>query len=137
MSTKREETFWAYLGAVRDALDGIPETAKEAIEDASSAYFEALDEEGFEYEEGWEEPIFNSSSENPDPQEGLAFVCNTPPMTERMKQGLDNLGKALKAFVDTEDKAALEKAVEENSDAIKRSGFSLFVAEEKGFKEIK
>ncbi len=158
--TKREKAFWAYLSAVQTALDTIPEKAKEEIEDKAGAYFAAVEEEGFEYEEGWEFPFWNKPEfytykegdnrgaaweigetvcEN-EPLEGLAFLCNLPPTTARTKEGLESFGKALAEFVQAEEspeaEAKLSEAVTESETALKRAGFSVFVPEGKGFKEI-
>ena len=164
--TKREKAFWVYLSAVQTALDTIPETAKENIEDKASAYFETLEAEGFEYEEGWEfaawnKPEFRTYEEAKEngfafpskpgetvcvnePQEGLAFLCNVLCgfTTKRTAAAFDSFGKALAEFVEGEEspesEAKLSEAVSENETALKRAGFAVFVPKEKGgYKEIK
>ncbi len=161
--SKRNLAFYEYLGAVQTALDTIPEKAKEDIEDKAGAYFAAVEEEGFEYEEGWEFPFWNKPEfytykegdgraadweigetvcEN-EPQEGLAFLCNVTAgfTTARTKEGLESFGKALAEFVNAEEspeaEAKLSEAVTESETALKRAGFSVFVPEGKGFKEVK
>ena len=161
--SKRNLAFYEYLGAVQTALDTIPEKAKEDIEDKAGAYFAAVEEEGFEYEEGWEFPFWNKPEfytykegdgraaaweigrtvcEN-EPQEGLAFLCNATAgfTTERTMKTLTSFGEAISEFVQAEDspeaKAKLSEAVSENESTLKRAGFSVFVPEGEGFKEIK
>ncbi len=163
-NSKRNLAFYEYLGAVQTALDTIPEAAKEDIEDKAGAYFAAVEEEGFEYEEGWEFPEWNkpeiytykegdgrkadweeigdTTCDN-EPQEGLAFLCNVTAgfTTKRTAAAFDSFGKALATFVEAEESpeavAALAKATQENAEVLERAGFSVFVPESDGFKEIK
>ena len=160
-NSKRNLAFYEYLGAVQEALDTIPEKAKEDIEDKAGAYFAAVEKEGFEYEEGWEFPFWNKPEIltyteengaaweigetycNNEPQEGLAFLCNATAgfTTARTKEGLESFGKALAEFVNAEEspeaEAKLSEAVTESETALKRAGFSVFVPKGKGFKEVK
>ena len=159
--SKRNLAFYEYLGAVQTALDTIPEKAKEDIEDKAGAYFAAVEEEGFEYEEGWEFPFWNKPEIltyteengadweigetycNNEPQEGLAFLCNTTAgfTTKRTEAALTSFGEAIAEYVQAEEtpeaEAKLSEAVTENQEALKQAGFSVFVPEGKGFKEIK
>ncbi len=148
--SKRNLAFYEYLGAVQEALDTIPEKAKEDIEDKANAYFATLEAEGFEYEEGWEFPFWNKGEGvNEDgaglnePQEGLAFLCNCTAgfTTKRTESALTAVGEALRDYVQAEEspeaETKLSEAVTENEKALKQAGFSVFVPEGKGFKEIK
>ncbi len=161
--SKRNLAFYEYLGAVQTALDTIPEKVKEDIEDKAGAYFAAVEEEGFAYEEGWEFPFWNKPEfytykegdgraadweigeticEN-EPQEGLAFLCNATAgfTTERTNKALTSFGEAIADYVNAEEtpeaEAKLSKVVTENKETLKQVGFSVFVPEGKGFKEVK
>ncbi len=161
--TDRQKAYGLFIEAVQTALDTIPETAKENLEDLYSDYQGAVEAEGFEYEEAWEYPDWNKPEfytykegdsraadweigrticEN-EPQEGLAFLCNCLAgfTTKRTEAALQSFGRALSEFVQAEEgpqaETALSKSTKENETALKRAGFSVFIPEGKGFKEIK
>ncbi len=159
--TKRQKAYGKFICAVQEALNTIPETAKENLEDLYSEYQGAVEAEGFEYEEGWEFPDWNKpeiktyTEENGaawevgetycdnEPQEGLAFLSNVLAgfTTKRTAAAFESFGEALRDFVQApegpEAEAKLSEAVTENKSTLDRAGFSVFVPEGKGFKEVK
>ncbi len=160
--TERQKAYGLFIEAVQNALATIPETAKENLEDLYSNYQGAIEAEGFEYEEGWEfpdwnKPEFKTYKEGEgwpswnvgetvcvnEPHEGLAFLSNVLvcAMPKRTEAAFESFGEALRDFVQApegpEAEAKLSEAVTENKTALDRAGFSVFVPEGKGFKEVK